>query len=127
MRIIAAVLLVQFVGCQSWQPTSLSARDALTQQDPSAMRVTRADGAVVTIPDPIIRNDSIVPGPDQATAVLGVPTSDVNALEVRRFSGRRSLLLAGAIIFAALGWAQAVDATSGGSDVDPGPVVKDPG
>lgn len=126
-RYLAALLLALLVGCQTWQPTTMTPRALLSAETPMSLRVTRTDGEVVTIKDPAMRNDSIISAEDGLAEVLGVPEGDVGSLEVWRFSPRRTLAFVAAGVAIALGWASAVTNSTPGSDTGPGPLPKDPG
>ena len=51
-RPVAAFLLALLAGCQTWQPTTVSPRTLLPQEQPTSVRLTLPDGAIVTISDP---------------------------------------------------------------------------
>lgn len=125
-RFVAALLLVLLTGCQTWQPTTLGARAVLSEEDPTAMRVRRSDGEIVTIKSPVIRNDSIVSAAEGVIEVVGVPMIEINSLEYRRFDGRKTLLFAAGVVALALGWASAVGGNSGGTDPGDPPLPKGP-
>ena len=126
-RITAGFLLPLLVGCQTWHPTTLSPQAVLSEETPSSMRVTRSDGEVVTIKNPAMRNDSIVSLEEGLVEVVGVHTIDVNSLEVRRFNASRTLLFVAGAAVVALGWANAVTGSSGGTDPGDPPLPKGPG
>lgn len=89
-------------------------------ETPEAVRLTTRDGAVATIRAPMVRNDSIVSTePGQPALAL----ADVRALEVRAFSGARTLGLAAAGVAGAAIWT-AVATGSGGSGEPPDDVLK---
>lgn len=124
-RLIAALLLVLLTGCQTWQPAMVAPRDLISEEAPSSVRVTKTGGDVVTIKDPIIRNDSIVSAEvGLGTVGIGVATADINALEVRRLNTGRTLAFVGVAVAIALGWTRAVTGSSGGTDPGPGPLPK---
>jgi len=126
-RITAASLLPLLVGCQTWHPTTLSPRALLSEEAPSAVRVTRTDGEVVRINDPTIRNDSIVSADETLIEVDGVSTGEVSSLEVRRFNAKRTVVFVAGAIAIALGWTAAVTGASGGTDPGDPPLPKGPG
>jgi hypothetical protein len=93
------------------------------------MRITRTTGVVVTIKDPTVRNDSIVSGNNGVNGlagVVGVPTWDIGALEVREFSRGKTIAFVVGAIAVGLGWAQAAGGSSGGTTIDPGTLPKGP-
>lgn len=125
-RLVAALLLLATTACQTWVPSTMSARDLVASEAPSEVRVTRPDGNVVTIDDPVVRNDSIVSGTDPAgfMPLPGVPTLEISSIEVRRFNGRKTLLFAAAAVAIAVGWTVAATGTRGGSGPGDGPLPK---
>ena len=113
---IAALLLVPLTGCQTWQPTTVGLETLIPAERPSAVRVTLSDGSILTIDDPIMRNDSIVP-----MEALGAPlaTSDIGLVEVQHFSGGRTIAVVAGLIVLASSWAGAIG-LGGGNDGGPG-------
>ena len=83
-RVLPALLMVLLAACQSWQPTTVSPHGWTPEEQPSSVRATLANGEVITVRDPMMRNDSIV-GATYAD-VAAVASRDVRLLEVRRFS-----------------------------------------
>ncbi len=82
---IAALLLgLYLAGCYSWHREALSPIEAVSQAEPSTIRVTTRDGTLLVLDHPAVRNDSIVgrtrEGPVQLAAY------EIGRLEVRRFS-----------------------------------------
>ena len=90
-RPIALLLLaLQLAGCSSWQPSVAGPpRFAIQYEAPDQVRVTRLNGDRLVIRNPTMRGGSIN-GTAEGEAV-NVPTSDVRQLEVRRFSGGRTV------------------------------------
>jgi len=102
-RPVAVLLLVVQLGaCMTWQPVALSPQRLIAEEDPSVVRVIRLDQSELVLADPIIRNDSMIglaesrqcerrPGEmaDRCIVSLGsagVPVSDVDLMDVKRFS-----------------------------------------
>ncbi len=79
-RVIAGALMVLLTACHSWQPTTISPQGWTPEERPSSVRATLTSREVITLRDPIVRNDSIV------GATVGVASRDVRVLEVERFS-----------------------------------------
>ena len=120
-RPISALLLALLAGCQVWQPAIADPATLLPVERPESVRVTLSDGAMLTVKDPIMRNDSIVP---TETGGVGVPASDIRSFEVRRFSAKQTIgfIIAG-VVFAAA-WTGAVTGGSRGEGEGPDPEDK---
>lgn len=82
--------------------------------------MTLRNGAVATVRSPVVRNDSIFPGPGTRE---GVALTEIGILEIRRFSAVRSLGLAAAGIAGATLWTVAATGSSG-QDGGPDPLPK---
>ena len=97
-RFIAALLLVLLTACQTWQSTPYRAETLIPVEQPSSVRVTWANGEVVTLQYPWIRNDSILGTVDQST--VGAPSRDVALLEVRGDNNRWivAIIVGGAVL-----------------------------
>jgi len=120
-RPIAVLLLALLAGCQSWHPTTVSARALVPEERPSSVRLTLTDGVIVTVKDPTLRNDSIV---SAAADGESVALADVQSLEVERFSPIKSIGLAVLIVVGSLGWAKSVGTGGGTGDPGDGPLPK---
>lgn len=114
------VLLLLASSCMSWQRSAAPPAAAITEGAPPVVRLTLRNGSVATIQSPVIRNDSIL---SESSAVSGVAVSDVEALEIRRLSGSRTLGLAAAGVVGAALWTVGVTGSGGNSDV-PVPLPK---
>lgn len=123
-RFIAALLLALLTGCQSWQPTTVSPRAVILEERPSSVRVTLTNGAIMTVVDPAMRNDSIV---STEAGVAAVASRDVRLFEVRRFSTVKTIAFVIATVAISLGWARAAAGSSGGAEPGEGPLPKGPG
>ena len=94
-RPVALVLMVLHLSaCLSWQPTTVSPPQLIEGEEPSQVRITRTDGERVTIHSPQVRADSIV-GDGGTVAV-----SSIQRVEVRRFSGVRTVILGLGVVLA---------------------------
>jgi hypothetical protein len=94
---VASLLLVLLIapGCMVWRPLDAP---TLTSQPAEAIRVTRADGSVITLLRPSVRNDSLVGVGEDGWGVVAVALSDVTEIAARRESDGRTLgLLAGLV------------------------------
>lgn len=139
-RPVAALLLALFTGCQTWQPTTASPQTLFPDERPTSVRLTLPDGVVVTISDPVLRNDSIVSAvapaaaagstefavfaTPTAPAVLSVALADVRSLEVQRFSLTKTIGFAALIIVGSLTWARTVGVAGGTGEPGEGPEPK---
>ncbi len=129
-RSIAALLLALLAGCQSWHATTVNPRTLLPEEQPSYVRLTLTDGTIVTIKNPIVRNDSIVSAEAAEAAQLGglrsesVALGDVQSVEVERFSTAKTIGLAVVIVGGIFGWARSVGTAGGGGEPGSGPLPK---
>ena len=103
-RSVAILLLVLHLGaCTRWEPTTLSPRALIDEEQPRAVRITRADGSRVALDHPLIRSDSIAVPPGECervfttdgraecAGVTAVALNDIQTLDVRRSDGLRTL------------------------------------
>ena len=115
-----AIVSLALTGCKSWHPTTVSPRQVLRTENPRTVRITDIDGSVVTVRHPMIRNDSIVTSdtnPLGAPVIaLGVPSSDVNVLEVERFDGKKTVIATAIGVGATALWASWARSSAGGSE-----------
>lgn len=120
-RPIAALLLALLTGCQVWQPAIADPATLIPVERPGSVRVTLLDGAMLTVKNPIMRNDSIAP---TAIGGVAVATSDIRSFEVRRFSAKKTIgfIIAGVVLAAA--WTGAVIGGSRGQGEEPDPEDK---
>ena len=84
-RFIAALLIGLLTGCHTWQPTTASPHVVIQEENPSSVRFTTQSGEIITIPKPLMRNDSIV---STVAGISPVASRDVSGLEVQQFSIR---------------------------------------
>lgn len=120
-RFIAAFLLGLLTGCQSWHPTTLSPRALIPEERPSSVRITLTNGAIITVMDPAMRNDSIV---STEFGVAAWASRDVRSLEVQRFSPGKTIGLFLVTVAFAASWASVVPGNSGSVTREP-PLPKD--
>lgn len=91
-RVIVALLMVPLTACHSWRATAVRPEALIPVEQPSAVRVTLRNGAIATVDNPTMRNDSIFGVTDAGLAgAVGVASRDVGLLEVREFSITRTL------------------------------------
>jgi hypothetical protein len=104
------LLVLHLAGCYTWRPTSVSPREAIDQEQPRRVRVTRPDSTTVVVIAPVIVGDSIAESTEVCSRTFeGVPPrcrqtvsnvlaiSEVVGLEVQRVSAART---AGLVTFA---------------------------
>ncbi len=123
LRSTAALLLALLTGCHSWHPTTVSPPAVILEEGPPSVRVTLTNGAIMTVVDPVMRNDSIV---STEAGVGGVASRDVRLLEVRRFNALKTIGFVVVAVAVGLGWARAASGSSGGAEPGPGPLPKGP-
>ena len=116
LRPMALTLLVLHVsGCMTWQPSPLSPRRLIQEEEPHKVRVTLPDSTPLVVRNPLIEDDSIAVVSGQCRRLPGrtvryscptralVALDDVAAIEVeRRARGRTLLLFAPLLIFGTL-------------------------
>ena len=108
-RAVALVLIpVVVAGCSSWQLAKPTPSEYLQSHRPNHVRVTRSDSARISLRTPELRGDSLwgIEGGSLARADTGrqviVPLSDIQRMEVRRFSLAKTLGLYAVISVALL-------------------------
>ncbi|CAN5279441.1 hypothetical protein BH20GEM2_BH20GEM2_20380 [soil metagenome] len=92
-------------ACTSWSTTNAAPGEVI-QENPQSVRVTRTDRSVLVIQQPTVRNDSIVGFADEGTTPVAVATADVERVETRKVSAKRTAGLGlgiGAGVIAVLG------------------------
>ena len=101
-RPMAVLLLVlQLQACTSWRPVTVSPREFIEEEQPSAIRVTRPDGTSLFMENPTVADDSIfsVCRPEDGSSCTirtgSLSLDDVSALEAPRTDIDKSI---GAII-----------------------------
>lgn len=123
-RFIAALLIALLTGCHSWQPTTVSPRAVILEEQPLSVRFTLTNGEIMTVTDPLMRNDSIV---STEAGMAAVASQDVRLLEVWRFSTVKTIGFAVGIVALAFSWTRLVTGSSGGQEPGEGPLPKEPG
>ena len=126
---LAVVLAGSAGACRTWQPVVTDPVQMIAEERPERVRVTVPGGAMVTLRNPMVVNDSIVaavapdPGAIVAPPRLGVPAASVEAVEVAHFSRSRTIALGVGIVALSLGWAQVASGSNSGEPpvVDPEP------
>jgi len=128
-RLMAVWFALSLAGCKTWEPTTATPARLVAEAHPTSVRVTTADGAQVTLKNPLIVNDSIVsavsttPGAAVIPPRLGVSENDVNVVEIPRLSVGRTLALAGVIAAVSISWAR-IQGSGGGTEPRPEPLPK---
>jgi hypothetical protein len=139
-RPVTAFLLALLAGCQTWQPTTGNPQTLLPREQPTSVRLTLPDGALVTISDPVLRNDSIVSqravaptaqstefavsASNTTPGILSMALADIRSLEVRRFSLMKTIAFAAVIVGISLTWANTVGVAGGSGEPGDGPEPK---
>lgn len=100
MRVPAALLLATYLGgCVSWQVQSASPVDVLGQQQPTSIRLTRADHSHLVLYNPAIQADTIYgtsqqpPAAGQDPQRQAVALADITQVAVRQGDGTKTGLL----------------------------------
>ena len=91
-------LLIINVGCRGWIEKPIVPDTGIGMPQSGLLRVTKADGAIITLRDFVVRNDSIVgflaTGSGLRTAVA---RTDVTKIEVRGDTTPRGVRIAGKV------------------------------
>jgi hypothetical protein len=118
-RPIALLLLGLHLGaCSRWEPTTVSPREVIEEQEPSAVRLTRTDGTRVEMKEPVIRSDSMQseecqriqrPWRVECEAAGPIALGDIQSLDVRHTDAVASVaaIAVGALAFYAMMLARA--------------------
>ena len=102
-RPLAVLLLtLHLQACMSWQPTTVSPRQVIEE---GSFRVTAADGTRLEVRNATIEDDSLradrlcrdIECPGGVTQRLTIALDDVQELETRRISARKTGLWLGAL------------------------------
>jgi hypothetical protein len=91
-------LLIVNVGCRGWIEKPIVPDPGIGMPQPGLLRVTKTEGAVITLRDAVVRNDSIVgfvsDGPRLRAAVA---RTEVTKIEVRGDTMPRGVRIAGRV------------------------------
>jgi hypothetical protein len=100
--LVAALLLLPLLGgCASWREPVSPPVALISTERPPVIRLTRADGRVLTVERPTIARDSIVGSTDDG--LTRTAASDVVRLEVPRLNVTRTVALSAAQAGAVVG------------------------
>lgn len=83
-----------------WRRGTPTPASFVAAEHPKSIRVTSADGTILTLKSPVVRGDSLVgvASTDGAAASTGVALSDVSSVEVTKTNGGKTALLAMGIV-----------------------------
>ena len=90
------MLVLHVTGCYSWQPTTVSPRQFIEEEQPGKIRILQADGEQVEIRNPGVETDSIsfrVSSGLFGSETVRIALSDVSTVEVQRFSIGKTVAL----------------------------------
>ena len=96
----------------------------IQEENPSSVRFTTPNGEIVTIPKPLMRNDSIA---STEAGIDPVASKDVSGLEVQQFSIGQTIGFMAGIALVAMSWTRLVTGSSGGAEPGEGPLDKPDG
>ena len=85
-RILSCILLPAYVAsCMSWRVEPLSPAQVVTQEQPSAIRVTMKYGSRFELESPVVSGDSLVGlVKTESYASRGVLLADISRVEIRK-------------------------------------------
>ena len=109
------LLALQGTACQAWHAEDVSPQEVLAAQQPTQLRVTRADGKQFVLQHPVLRGDTLA-GVSQlggygTPAPLRIALTDVRQVATRGFSSDRTVVLLialGAVVGGAVALAYAI-------------------
>jgi hypothetical protein len=91
-------LLAAFAaGCQSWQTVGPSPAEYLQTHRAETVRITRPNGYVLELRDPLVVHDSLTGLPPEGPPV-SIPLSEIDSMAVRRGNTAGTLALIGGIV-----------------------------
>jgi len=89
-RLTALVLLLVYLpACHSWRTETVAPQVVIEAKHPDQIRIVRADGTKQVVHQPAVVADTLRGTPGEPV----IPMSDVRAVETRRVSGGRTMLL----------------------------------
>ena len=109
------LLALQGTACQAWHAEDVAPQEVLAAQQPTQLRVTRADGKQFVLEHPVLRGDTLE-GVSQlggygTPAPLRIALTDVREVATRGFSSDRTVVLVivmGAVVGGAVAAAYAI-------------------
>ena len=109
------LLALQGTACQAWHAEDVAPQEVLAAQQPTQLRVTRADGKQFVLQHPVLRGDTLA-GVSQlggygTPAPLRIALTDVRQVATRGFSSDRTVVLLialGAVVGGAVALAYAI-------------------
>ena len=104
-RLAALFMLVLYLtGCSTWRPVTVGPRQLIEEEQPGFIRIVQADGTRLELKDPSVASDSVTAVFRLRTTsrafredTIRISLADVTAVEVRRLSVTRTILLGVAI------------------------------
>ena len=100
---ILMALLIVNVGCRGWIEKPIVPDTGIGMPQRGLLRVTKADGAIITLRDAVVRNDSIVGFSSDGTGLrAAVARTDVTKIEVRGDTTPRGVRIAGKVYLGVL-------------------------
>ena len=109
------LLVLQGTACQAWHAEDVAPQEVLAAQQPTQLRVTRADGKQFVLEHPVLRGDTLE-GVSQLGGYgtplpLRIALTDVRQVATRGFSSDRTVVLLialGAVVGGAVAVAYAI-------------------
>ena len=85
-RALSCILLPAYVAsCMSWRVEPVSPAQLVTQDHPSAIRVTMNDGSRFELESPVVSGDSLLGlAKSESYAPRGVLLADISRVEIRK-------------------------------------------
>lgn len=99
---VMVMLALATAACMTWKTQSASPAQVIGEKPPDRVRVTRSDGSMIELVQPLISGDTLSgrwAGASHSTASVGrvsIPISDVRSVAVQRVhAGKTALLVTG--------------------------------
>lgn len=112
--LVLAVLALD--SCTSWVPATLPSPTATNANPATVLRITRSNNGLQEIRRANVVGDSVIGTEAGGSTRLAIPLADIRSVEIARFNGTRTVLLA-----AAIGVTILVIATAGSGPSSPPP------
>jgi hypothetical protein len=109
------LLVASAGGCQKWQTVGPSPAEYLQTHRVETVRVTRPNGYVLELRDPLVAHDSLTGLPPEGPRV-SLPLSEVDSMAVRRANTVGTVALLGGIVVVGLIGCLAGDCGTGVGD-----------
>ena len=90
---LLVVTILSGMGCYTWRVESLTPEAVLAAGQPTEVRVTRTDGSMIVVRDPVLRADSLTGAISRhgTREDARIPLADVHQIATRQFSAGKTI------------------------------------